>query len=377
MRRVSAAPRPNWREDVEEIGFTYHTIDGDLYWDESAWYEFTLAEIEELELATNTLHELCLQAVQSVIDEDRLDEFQIPDLYHDWIRESWSNDEPTIFGRFDFAWDGRTPPKMLEYNADTPTGLFEASVVQWKWLEAVHPHLDQFNSLHERLIAAWGALRNENFSASRISFGATEDHEEDFGNVSYLRDTASQAGIITEYLDMTAIGFDSRRNGFVNRNGAPIDWMFKLYPWEWMLAEPFAPNLLTSRTKWIEPPWKMLLSNKALLVVMWELFPTCEYLLPAAWQPLRGDYVRKPVLAREGSNVQIVRNGMIQEQTNGPYADQAAVYQAYQPLARSDGGHAVLGSWIVGDTACGLGIREDHNPITHNLSRFIPHVIRG
>ena len=377
MRRVSSFPRPTWREEVEKIGFTYHTIDGDLYWDESAYYEFTLAEIEELESATNTLHELCLEAVQAVIDEDRLDEFQIPTPYHDWIRASWNNDEPTIYGRFDLAWDGRTPPKMLEYNADTPTGLFEASVVQWKWLEAVHPHLDQFNSLHERLIAAWGTLRHENFSASRISFGATEDHEEDFGNVSYLRDTASQAGIITEYLDMTAIGFDSRRNGFVNRNGAPIDWMFKLYPWEWMLGEPFAPNLLTSRTKWIEPPWKMLLSNKALLVVMWELFPTCEYLLPAAWQPLRGDYVRKPVLAREGSNVQIVRNGIIKEQTSGPYSDQPAVYQAYQPLARSNGGHAVLGSWIVGDTACGLGIREDHNPITHNLSRFIPHLIQG
>ena len=377
MRRVSSFPRPTWREEVEKIGFTYHTIDGDLYWDESAYYEFTLAEIEELESATNTLHELCLEAVQAVIDEDRLDEFQIPTPYHDWIRASWNNDEPTIYGRFDLAWDGRTPPKMLEYNADTPTGLFEASVVQWKWLEAVHPHLDQFNSLHERLIAAWGALRRENFSASRVSFGATEDHEEDYGNVSYLRDTASQAGIITEYLDMTAIGFDLRRQTFVNRSDAPIDWMFKLYPWEWMLDEPFAPNLLTSRTKWIEPPWKMLLSNKALLVVLWELFPTCEYLLPADWQPLGGDYVRKPILAREGSNVQIVRNGTIEEQTSGPYSDQPAVYQAYQPLARSNGGHAVLGSWIVGDTACGLGIREDHNPITHNLSRFIPHVIQG
>lgn len=376
MRRVSSFPRLNWREDVEQLGFTYHTIDGDLYWDEAGWYEFTLAEIEELEAATNTLHELCLQAVQVVIDQNRFEEFQIPRAYHQWIRESWNNDEPTIYGRFDLAWDGQSPPKMLEYNADTPTGLFEASVVQWKWLEAVHPRLDQFNSLHERLIAGWRDIR-QHFGATRMSFAATDGHEEDFGNVSYLRDTASQGGITTEYLDMTAIGYDSNRNTFVNGEDVPIDWLFKLYPWEWMLEEEFAPRLLTGRTRWIEPPWKMLLSNKALLVVLWELFPECEYLLPAGWEPLSDDYVRKPVLAREGSNIQIVRNGSVTLQTGGPYTDQPCVYQDYHPLPQSNGSHAVIGSWIVGDTACGLGIREDRNPITHNLSRFIPHVIRG
>lgn len=377
MRRVSSFPRLNWREDVEQLGFTYHTIDGDLYWDEAGWYEFSLAQIEELEAATNTLHELSLQAVQVVIDENRFDEFLIPRQFQHWIRESWNNDEPSIYGRFDLAWDGQSPPRMLEYNADTPTGLFEASVVQWKWLQAVHPGLDQFNSLHERLIAGWKDIRRHYDGATRINFAATDDHEEDFGNVSYLRDTASQAGIATEYLDMTAIGYHSGRDTFVNGDDVPIDWLFKLYPWEWMLEEEFAPNLLTARTRWIEPPWKMLLSNKALLVVLWELFPECPYLLPAGWEPVSDDYVRKPVLAREGSNIQIVRNGSVMVQTGGPYADQPAVYQEYHPLSQANGSHAVMGSWVVGGTACGLGIREDRNPITHNLSRFIPHVIRG
>ena len=375
MRRVTAPPRMNWVRDVEELGFTYHTIDGDLYWNEAGWYEFSLAEIEELEAATNTLHEMCLQAVQVVLDDDRFEEFQIPVAFREWIRTSWENDEPTVYGRFDFAWDGRTPPKLLEYNADTPTGLFEAAVVQWQWLEAVHPKLDQFNSLHERLIEAWKDLHQA--GTQRLSFAATDNHEEDFGNVTYLRDTATQAGITTDYLDMPSIGFDSMRRSFVTANGASIDWLFKLYPWEWMIGEKFAPQLLTAETHWIEPPWKMLLSNKALLVVLWEMFSDCEYLLPAAWEPLQVDYVCKPILAREGSNIQIVRQGRVIEETQGPYADQPVIYQAYHPLATSGESHAVLGSWIVGDTACGLGIREDKNPITHNLSRFVPHVIRG
>ena len=107
----------------------------------------------------------------------------------------------------------------------------------------------------------------------------------------------------------------------------------------------------------------MLLSNKAMLVVLWELFSECEYLLPTARQPLSGDYVRKPILSREGSNIQVVRSGMV-------------IYQAFHPLMNSGGNHAVLGSWIVGNTACGLGIREDINPVTHDSSRFVPHLIR-
>lgn len=375
MRRVAGTPRLNWRRRVEELGFTYHTIDGDLYWDESAWYEFTPTEIEELEAATNELHGLCLEAVQAVLEQDRLDEFQIPRTYHDWVRESWNDDRPTIYGRFDLAWDGHSAPKMLEYNADTPTALFECAVVQWQWLEETHPNLDQFNSLHERLIEAWRDLHNR--GALRLHFSATADHEEDYGNVTYLRDTAAQAGIETDYLDISAIGYDSDQQNFVDAANRPIEWLFKLYPWEWMLREEFGLHLKECSTSWIEPPWKMLLSNKALLVVLWELFPDCEYLLPTSWAPLSGDYVRKPALAREGSNIELVRRGHRSHQNDGPYGQQPMVYQAYHPLAQSGNNYAVLGSWIVDDTACGLGIREDENPITHNLSRFVPHLIRG
>ena len=375
MRRVTASPRANWRREVEELGFTYHTIDGELYWDEAGWYEFSLAEIEEIEAATNTLHALCLQAVQVILDQERWDEFQILPEFHEWIRASWDNDEPTVYGRFDLAWDGRSAPKLLEYNADTPTALFETAVVQWHWLQSVHPGLDQFNSLHEQLIEAWKYLLQHGMTD--VSFAATAGHEEDFGNVTYLRDTAAQAGIVTEYLDVSAIGFDSTKKSYVGANGKPIDSLFKLYPWEWMIGEEFGRHLLESKTQWLEPPWKMLLSNKAILVVLWELFPECEYLLPTAWQPLSGDYVRKPILSREGSNIQVVRSGIVERETLGPYSGQPMIYQAYHPLMNSGGHHAVLGSWIIGGTACGLGIREDINPVTHDSSRFIPHLIRN
>jgi len=375
MRRVNGDRRPDWQAQVEALGFTYHTIDGDLYWDEAGWYEFTPCEVEMLEAATNSLHGMCLEAVQLILDEDRFEEFRIPHEFRYWIRESWDQDQPTLFGRFDLAWDGRGPVKMLEYNADTPTSLFEAAVVQWQWLESRHPNLDQFNRLHDKLIDAWRWLCGQGMNC--VVFAATEGHEEDFGNVTYLRDTAEQAGIQTQYIDMGAIGYNQMQRNFVDEANLPIQTLFKLYPWEWMLLEEFASQLLEARTLWIEPPWKMLLSNKAILVVLWEMFPDSEYLLPTSWKPLAGDYVRKPILAREGSNLQIVRRGMVETCTQGPYAGQPEVYQAYTPLFQSSAGHAVIGSWTIGDEACGVGIREDKNPITHNSSRFVPHLIRG
>ena len=130
----------------------YHTLDDVPYWDESAYYEFTEPEIDALEAATYALDKLCLAAVEHVIDHDQFDRFLIPDQYRDFIRQSWEHDEHTIYGRFDLAFDGDFPPKLLEYNADTPTALLEAAVIQWFWLKDVFPQARQFNSIHERLL---------------------------------------------------------------------------------------------------------------------------------------------------------------------------------------------------------------------------------
>ncbi len=161
MERLDVAPRPRWREDCEAVGFTFHSLEG-VYWDESHCYRFTADEIDVLEAATKELHALSLRAVEAVIAGDRLSELAIPPAFVDYIKTSWKTREPSLLGRFDLAFDGVHPPKLLEYNADTPTALLEASVVQWQWLQDTvrtrTPAADQFNSLHEKLIAAWRVI---------------------------------------------------------------------------------------------------------------------------------------------------------------------------------------------------------------------------
>ena len=155
MKRLPITPRSDWRQRVESVGMLYHTIDDELYWDESACYCFSRSEIDTIDLATAELHSLCLTAVEEVIRRNLFSRLRIPEEFATLVTSSWEMDEPSIYGRFDLSWDGSGAPKLLEYNADTPTSLLEASVVQWFWLRDTQPRADQFNSIHEKLIAFW------------------------------------------------------------------------------------------------------------------------------------------------------------------------------------------------------------------------------
>ena len=381
MQRVASQPRPDWQSRVESVGLPHHTTgQGTPYWDESRCYELSMDEVETVESATAELHRLCVQAAGHVIQKGRWAELAIPHTVVPLIEASWAAAEPTLYGRFDLAYDGRGAPRLLEYNADTPTALVEAAVAQWYWLQETSPNGDQFNSLHERLVAAWPLLvpRRGLGAAPLVHFASVEDPE-DLATIGYLRDTAEQAGLTTHAMLMQEIGWDADRVRFVDLDERPIEAAFKLYPWEWMAAENFAANLTASasRTRWIEPAWKMILSNKGILAILWELFPDHPNLLPAYFDDaLLEAYARKPLLSREGANVSLVLFGETVAETRGDYGDEGFVYQALAPLPTFDGSSAVIGSWVVAGEPAGVGIRESDGPITGNTSRFVPHRIR-
>ncbi len=373
MNRHTIDPRPNWQKRVEKYGLHYHTLNDEPYWDESAYYAFSRFQIDTIERATSELFEMCLALVEQVIADRSFGLFLIPEAYEELIIQSWEEDHPTIYGRFDLAYDGVGPPKLLEFNADTPTGLVEASVAQWFWLKDVDERADQFNSIHDRLIEGWKRLYREDDTP--IHFAAMSGVVEDFITVEYLRDTALQAGFKTDYLDIEGIGWDKARRMFVDRGGRPIERIFKLYPWEWLVREESGQNILNSKTRWMEPAWKMILSSKSILPLLYDMYPDSPYLLPAWFEQPEGvDFVRKPIHAREGANIRVVEGGAITLETDGPYqVDRDVVYQQLFPLRSFEGRFPVIGSWIINGWSCGIGIREDAQIITQNTSRFVPH----
>ncbi len=374
MRRVAAAPRDNWQRKVEEAGLIWHSGD-QVYWNESAFYEFTAKEVDTLEAATDELEKMTLAAAQHIIDNKLYARMGIPEIAVPLIEASWEAEPPSLYGRFDLVYDGVNPPKLLEYNADTPTSLLEAAVVQWYWLQDAFPKRDQFNSLHERLIALWKEL-TPYLPGGRIDFCSMDDIEDGM-TVTYLEDTARQAGLAASSFPISEIGWNGQ--GFVGPDDAPLQSVFKLYPWEWMMKDAFATHLGAAPTIWIEPAWKMLLSNKGLLPVLWQLYPRHPYLLEASFDGpgLMMSWVKKPLLGREGANITWHQPGQ-DIQTAGSYGAEGYIYQAMAPPKTFDDKHAVLGSWVIGheegSAAGGMGIRESDTPVIGNLSQFVPHL---
>ncbi len=368
MRRLEVTPRPDRRERARQMGFAYAEIAGEPYWDESCCYEFTAAQVDILDDATTELEKLSRAAVEHAIRWNRRADLGLTEGAWALVVKSWERRDPSLYGRMDLVWDGgATPPKLLEYNADTPTALFEASVVQWEWLQCERPDADQFNSIHEALIGTWKAYGRP---GGTIWFACAPGSAEDRGTVDYLRDTAIQAQLNAPFLTMDEIGWHAESRTFRDKAEKPIGTLFKLYPWDWMLAEEFGANIPIAPTRWIEPAWRLIPAGKGFLALLWQLFPDHPNLLPAFREPGKtgGREIAKPYFGREGANISAP--GV---ETDGPYAAQPRVYQAYAELPCFAGRYPVLGSWVIAGRASGLGIREDATPITRDTSRFVPH----
>jgi glutathionylspermidine synthase len=375
MKRIATKPRSRWEKRVEELGLIYHHTGDGVYWNESVYYELSSSEVDTLEAATNSLQDLSIKAGQHVIDNNCFDQLGIPSAVVPLIKWAWNEEPPAIYGRMDLAYDGVNPPKLLEYNADTPTALLEASIVQWYWKEELFKPADQFNSIHERLVKKWRELKKY-LVGTRLHFAHINDPQgEDTMTATYLRDTAEEAGITTAGIIVGDIGWNGRR--FVDMSNRVMTDVFKLYPWEWLVHEQFAPNLLSTyrEMNWIEPIWKMLFSNKGILPILWELNSGHPNLLPAYFDGPHdlSEYVRKPKLSREGWNIEYHSSaGNIA--TAGEYGEEGFIFQGIGPVFRADGNYSVVGSWVIDQESAGIGIRESTGPITNNLSTFVPHI---
>ena len=421
MERVHhGVPRPGWQAQIISEGMLYANVVTPeqkqvSYWREGPFYRFLLSEQKQLEEAAKVLLQMCVDAGDYMIaNPDIMRRMGIPESAWPEIKRTWIEEPPSVYGRFDFRFGGNCDmavqdpslrtPKLLEFNADTPTTLFESALTQWNWLnQAQHGDKDQWNFIHEALIAAWkrNISRHESKTGQKIHkihFVYTSDEQtgEDLINTSYLADTAEQAGYqvkvgLIEDLEKS-VSEDDGSFYYKDWDGEFVQIIFKLYPWEWLTEPAIAPETHSpaalNGTVWIEPPWKQLWSNKGLLAVLWKLFKDdsekSQYLLPAyfADEPHNlTSYVRKPLLSREGANITIVTDGEAVVRTNGQYGSEGYVVQQFAPLPNfhspysGEDHHPMLGVWMIDGEPAGMGIRESGNLITNNSSFFAPHTL--
>lgn len=395
MKCIDLPERPDWRAKAEEAGFKFHTIGGEAYWDETSAYEFTLTQIEnDIELPTTALHAMCREAVAHIIaSEELMSKMEIPRQHWDLVATSWRMGEPEVYGRFDLRYDGQSPAVMLEYNADTPTSYYEAATFQWEWLEdmvaagALPQGSDQFNSIFDKTVERFAEIFAKD---TDVHFASVAGNEEDLGTVETIAWAARHAGLGAHYTPMDRIGLTDSLQ-FADSEGRVMGALFKLYPWEDLLREDFSQYIAGANCRFIEPAWKAVLSNKALLPVLWEMFEGHPNLLPAFFEDemsgarfersaeafARAGLVRKPVFSREGADITIESAAHSEASPLGGYGVHRKIVQLYQPLPRFQRGYPVIGSWVIGQKACGIGIREDNSLITQDTSRFKPHYIKA
>ncbi|SDE13867.1 Glutathionylspermidine synthase [Paracoccus isoporae] len=407
MDKIDLPERPGWRDRAQELGFTFADMEGEPYWEESSAYRLSLNQIEDdIEDPATELHEMARAAVaDAVTSEDWMTRMAIPTAHWDLVAQSWQDGEPELYGRMDLAYDGHGPAKLLEYNADTPTSLYESASFQWLWLEeqqqlgVLSPQTDQFNGIYEALVMRWAQIASE---GTDVHFAADRNNPEDYATVETLAYAAREAGLGAHFTDLAGIGL-TEDGQFADDQDRVIGTLFKLYPWEDMLRDDFARHLEAAGARYIEPPWKALVSNKAILPLLWQIYPGHPNLLPAFFEAdiadalqggsppahlarafaaaepaLAAGHVSKPIFSREGAGVVIRENGRDTERApDDSYDDHPRIVQALAPLPEMGGFYPVIGAWIIGQACAGMGIREDRSRITHNLSRFKPHFIEG
>ena len=377
---------------MEELGLSWHTDEDGTPYIADQLVQVSGAQAEAFYEAANTLYDMYVEAAQQVIDRQLYYELGIPSNLVALIEDSWERDDWHLYGRFDLAGglDG-LPIKLIEFNADTPTGLVETSIIQWALLKANRmDEARQFNNLHEMLQANYRRLITgedatvdfaARYAGESLLFSSVRDLPEDERTVRYLQSIASDAGFYTDFCYMDEVGFTDDE-GVYNRDNQLADFWFKLYPWE-DIAEQELELTRTlerisenGRTRFINPAYTLLFQSKGIMKILYDLFPDSPYLLKTGFEPLNGvDQVQKKMFGREGANTVITGpDGRTLASTDGPYDFHKSVYQELAGFpADSSGRNYQAGVFYVWE-ACGLGFRSG-GAILDDMSKFVGHVV--
>ena len=378
---------------LEDIGFTWHTdTDGSKYVSDEL-VEITQDEAEAYYEAANTIYDMYVQAAEYIIDNNLFFDLGIPFNLIESIKKSWENDVHWhIYGRFDLAGgiDGQDI-KLIEFNADTPTALFETALLQWAILKSNNmDEKRQFNNVYEaisenfkRLITLFDDTNKfeEFYDGWKILFSCVEGNDEEEATTKLLQQMATDAGFVTKFEFLQNVKFDE--DGIYDSDDVNYEYWFKLYPWEDIAVD--EPELATTLTNIIQnqkaiilnPAYTLLFQSKGILAILYELFPDSPYLLKTSLEPLQGiKHVQKPVFGREGANTSIVSaNGIVETQTEGPYDNYKKVYQEYVEFPKDVHKSKYQAGVFFAYEACGLSFRKGGD-ILDNMSKFVGHIIR-
>ncbi len=378
-------------EFLESIGFYWHTDSDKTPYVCDEAVVITEDEAEAYYEAVNTLYAMFVEAGEYVIENELFHEIGIPFNLVDAVKKSWENDVHWhIYGRFDLAGGvGGDPIKLLEFNADTPTALFETAIVQWALLKANGlDEAGQFNNIYEairenfkRLIVLDGDIElfEEHYRGWKILFSSVRGNIEDENTTKLLQKMADDAGFHTKFAYVDEVEFSDEDGIFFENE--QYEYWFKLIPWEVMaveegdLARILTKIMQNQKAIILNPAYTLMFQSKAMMKILWDLFPDHPLLLQTSFEPLGIKQVQKPFFGREGGSVKILDGeGNLLEAAEDIYEGQPAVYQEYVELPKDTAGRSYQAGVFFAYEGCGLGYRRG-GEILDNMSKFVGHLI--
>ncbi|MDD2697388.1 MAG: glutathionylspermidine synthase family protein [Arcobacteraceae bacterium] len=385
--------KPLTNSYLESIGFTWHTdLDNSSYIADK-FVVLNESEAEKFYEATNELYDMFVEAAQFVIDNNLFHELDIPFNLVDIVKKSWEDDVHWhLYGRFDLAGgiDGK-PIKLIEFNADTPTSLFEISIIQWAMLKFNGlDEASQFNSIYEalgdnfrRIITLNGDIEkfDEYYEKLnwKILFSSIKGNIEEEHTTKLLQHIASEVGFETEFAFVDEVIFSD--DGII-KDDELFEFWFKLIPWEDIAIE--EGELALRLTELIEnkkviifnPAYTLLFQSKGIMKILWDLFPNHPLLLETSFEPLQSKkQVEKMCFGREGANVAIINSdNSLDIKTEGVYENFKPIYQEYVEFPKDEDGNSYQAGVFYAYEACGLGFRKG-GKILDNMSKFVGHIV--
>ena len=385
--------KPLTKEFLESIGFYWHTDNDNTSYVADELVLVSNTEVEAYYEAANELYDMFAEAGQYVIDNNLFHELNIPFNLVELIKNSWENDVHWhLYGRFDFAGgiDGK-PIKLIEFNADTPTSLYETAIIQWAMLKANGmDEAKQFNTVFEalkenftRLVVLGGDTADfeKYYDGWKILFSSIRGSIEDENTTRLLQIAANEAGFHTDFAYVDEVGFHAQEGIF--KGDENFEFWFKLIPWENIAIEEGDLALLLDeiireqKAIILNPAYTLIFQSKAFMKILWDLFPNHPLLLETSFEPLKGKkQVEKRAFGREGANTIIYDNDMsVLAKVEGEYGNFKAIYQEYTELPKDSKGESYQAGIFFAYEGCGLGFRRG-GLIMENFSKFVGHRIK-
>lgn len=383
-----APDRENKVQQLYELGFTWANLEDEAYWiDQIVLME--QSTYNELILAASTLWRVFDKAVRYVKGNRALyQQLSIPEVLWDGLDRLELNDIGVIsrYARFDFTVDEQGRIKLLELNADTPTGYVEAAIAT-PWLCEQKGYASPNTEMKNLIRAAWD-IEAPDFAAC-IAYG---QHAEDTGTIDAL---VAHSGRNMTCVDCLDLWIDE---GVVKVGEQQIiSSMFALYPKEWMGVddggEALSYAIEEQFIQLFNPLHAVILQSKGLQAIVWglhtenaALFTANEhkaiaaYMLPTFFSPeLSGDYVSKSMFGREGGSVELYgATGELEVKDEVGFDTSVFFERVYQQradlpeLAFAHGNrHLLTGLFVLNGTPCGL-LGRAGGKITGNASQFVP-----